>query len=101
MIGVRHGEKLFETLATSEELARSVEASDYFRVPLDARGLDYAVYFEKGQPHGRAVNDYDSGSTDQLNLTEVESLMLTLPEIRNELQSLGRIPQPPSVGVAS
>ena len=53
-IGVRHGEKLHETLATREELSRSTETADYFRIVLDTRGLDYSVYFDEGNPsHAR------------------------------------------------
>lgn len=89
-IGVRHGEKLHETLATREELSRSMESTDYFRIPLDARGLDYGVYFEQGERRVARVSDYDSASTYQLEVPEVRSLLLTLPEVRAELSRRGR-----------
>jgi UDP-N-acetylglucosamine 4,6-dehydratase/5-epimerase len=85
VIGARHGEKRFETLATTEELARSVDTGNYYRIPLDARGLDYALYVDKGQPELAGVRDYDSSSTDQLTVADVEALMLTLPEIHAAL----------------
>ncbi len=89
-IGVRHGEKLHETLATGEELSRSTDGPDYFRVALDARGLDYAPYFEEGDPQVAVSRDYDSASTRQLDVAEVEALLLSLPEIRGELARAGR-----------
>jgi UDP-N-acetylglucosamine 4,6-dehydratase len=101
VIGVRHGEKVFETLATIEELSRSLEATEYFRIPLDARGLDYAAYFEKGEFGTSTIHDYDSASTEQLSVGDVETLMLTLPEIRAELARRGDAKTTFSVPVAS
>lgn len=89
-IGVRHGEKLHETLATAEELSRSIDSGDYFRIVLDDRGLDYAVYFEEGDPSVSAIRDYDSASTHRLGVDELEDLLLSLPEIRSELSAAGR-----------
>jgi len=85
VIGVRHGEKLAETLATREELTRSESSEDYFRIPLDARALDYDLYYEKGEVDERHVRDYDSDSTTQLSTTELEDLILTIPEFRDDL----------------
>ncbi len=94
-IGVRHGEKLHETLATSAELARSAQTPDYFRIALDARGLDYGVYVEEGEPAVPFLADYDSASTHQLDVAELEALLLSLPDIRSELARAGRpVPDP-------
>ncbi len=91
VIGVRHGEKIYETLATREELIRSVDETDYFRIPLDARGLDYGLYFEKGEVEARQFEDYNSNTTRQLTVAEVEDLLLALPEIRQTLAQRGRV----------
>jgi UDP-N-acetylglucosamine 4,6-dehydratase/5-epimerase len=85
VIGVRHGEKIHETLATSEELARSTDTGGYFRISLDARGLDYAPYFEEGQPGTEKIRDYGSDSTYQLSIDETEALLLQVPEVNEEL----------------
>lgn len=89
-IGVRHGEKMYETLATREELCRSIDGTEYFRIVLDARGLNYAAYFEEGDASVSAKRDYDSASTEQLGAEELEALLLSLPEIRAELARAGR-----------
>jgi UDP-N-acetylglucosamine 4,6-dehydratase len=88
-IGARHGEKLHETLATGAELARSEDAVDYFRIRVDARGLDYGVFVE-GELKVPPQPDYDSFSTRRLGVAEAEALLLTLPEIRDELTRSGR-----------
>lgn len=89
-IGVRHGEKLHETLATSAELARSTESPEYFRIGLDARGLDYGVYVDEGDPGSEVKPDFDSASAEQLDVEELKALLLTVPEIRTELIQAGR-----------
>jgi UDP-N-acetylglucosamine 4,6-dehydratase len=100
-IGVRHGEKLHETLATAEELSRSADHGDYFRIVLDARGLDYAVYFEEGNPAVSAIRDYDSASTERLDIEQLEALLGSLPEIRAELARAGRPAPPPGTDARS
>jgi UDP-N-acetylglucosamine 4,6-dehydratase len=92
VIGVRHGEKLAETLATREELVRSESWDDYFRIPLDARALDYDLYYEKGELDERRVDDYDSNSARQLTTAEVEALIMTIPEFRRDLARVARDP---------
>ena len=84
-IGVRHGEKMHETLATSEELSRSVDPGDYFEIRLDARGLDYRPFFEEGEPGVEMLHDYSSDSADQLDVDGMMQLLLRLPELRREL----------------
>jgi len=81
-IGMRHGEKMFETLLTREEVIQSTDQGDYFRVPLDARALDYGIYVEQGESGVAASSEYDSTTTRQLTVEETEALLLTLPEIQ-------------------
>ena len=93
-IGIRHGEKIYETLATREELMRSEDMGDYYRIKLDDRSLNYlnyGKYFTEGSINEAEMNDYTSHNTKRLNVKEVEELLLTLPEIRAELgETLGR-----------
>lgn len=84
-IGMRHGEKIFETLATREELRHGKDLGDYFRINMDARDLNYAKYFTEGDPEEAAVEDYTSHNTQRLNVREIEALLRTLPEIRAAL----------------
>lgn len=84
-IGIRHGEKKFESLLGAEEMAKAQDLGSYFRVPLDTRTLDYEVYFEKGAPLPAAVDSYTSHNTDNLDKAGVKALLLTLPEIQQEL----------------
>lgn len=85
VIGVRHGEKIHETLATSEELARSTDVGGYFRVSLDARGLDYAPYVDFGDSGVDRPDHYGSDNTHRLTVEETEALLLKLPEITGAL----------------
>jgi len=82
VIGTRHGEKLFETLATREELARAEDQVDYFRVPVDARDLNYGEYFDEGDPTESAVDDYHSHNTERLGVDEVVSLLQGQPDFQ-------------------
>ncbi|MCW2640502.1 MAG: UDP-glucose 4-epimerase [Dactylosporangium sp.] len=88
VIGVRHGEKMNETLASREELADAEDLGDYFRVPSDARDLNYSLYFSEGNPAQLCATDYDSSSAPRLDVPELESLLLTLPEVRAELDAV-------------
>lgn len=85
-IGSRHGEKLYETLATSEELRRSKDMGDYYRIALDSRDLNYAKYFTEGEVEEAHTEDYHSHNTKQLDKEALKSLLLSLPEIQNELE---------------
>jgi UDP-glucose 4-epimerase len=80
-IGMRHGEKMSETLLTREEVIRAEDQGDFFRVPLDARALDYGIYTEHGDFGVSQVPDFDSTTTHQLGLDETVELLLTVPEI--------------------
>ena len=81
IIGTRHGEKLYETLLSREEMAHAEDHGPYFRVPLDARSLDYGLYFDKGDSHQAEANDYTSHSTVRLDIAGVTELLSRLPEI--------------------
>lgn len=84
IIGMRHGEKLYETLASAEELRRSEDMGDYYRVRLDTRDLNYAKYFSEGDPEEVSTEDYHSHNTYQLSRDELKELLLSLPELRAE-----------------
>jgi UDP-glucose 4-epimerase len=80
-IGMRHGEKIFETLATREELRQAEDHGDYFRIAMDSRDLNYAKYFTEGDRGEAEIDDYTSHNTRRLDVPEVEGLLRTLPEI--------------------
>ena len=84
IIGVRHGEKMYEALASAEELARSTDHGDYYQISMDTRDLNYKKYFSEGDID-MAAEDYTSDNTNQLNVEEVKKLLLTLPDIQSEL----------------
>jgi UDP-N-acetylglucosamine 4,6-dehydratase/5-epimerase len=86
-IGFRHGEKLYESLLSTEERAKAENLGAYFRVPLDARDLNYSVYFEQGESRPDTLEAYTSHSTERLKVDEVKKLLLTIPEVRLELDS--------------
>jgi len=81
VIGSRHGEKLHETLLSREEMVKSEDQGGYFRVPLDARSLQYGLYFDEGETLTAALDDYTSENTDRLSVDETKELLLTIPEI--------------------
>ncbi|GAA5197566.1 type 8 capsular polysaccharide synthesis protein Cap8E [Rugosimonospora acidiphila] len=85
VIGVRHGEKLDETLASREELAQAEDFGDFFRVPLDARDLNYALYVSDGDPAGASSSAFNSANAPRLAVPEIVRLLRTLPEVNNEL----------------
>jgi len=85
-IGIRHGEKLYETLASKEELVTAEDMGSFYRIRMDARDLNYEKYFSEGNEQEINYEDYHSHNTRQLNVKEVEELLLTLPEIRAELE---------------
>lgn len=89
-IGMRHGEKMFETLLTREEVIQATDQREYFRVPLDARALDYGVYVERGETGGDRAVDYDSTTTRQLDVEETAAMLCELPEIQ-ELIAVGSL----------
>ena len=85
VIGWRHGEKLYETLASAEELLRSQDMGEYYRVSYDNRDLNYAKFFTEGDVEEANTEDYHSHNTYQLSKKELKALLLTLPEVQEAL----------------
>jgi UDP-N-acetylglucosamine 4,6-dehydratase len=85
VIGTRHGEKLFESLISREEMAKAEDMGNYLRVPADNRDLNYAQYFTEGEEKIASFDDYTSHNTQRLNVTQIKELLLKLDFIREEL----------------
>jgi UDP-N-acetylglucosamine 4,6-dehydratase/5-epimerase len=85
VIGTRHGEKLYETLVTREEMAKSEDMGNYFRIPADNRDLNYDKYFVEGQAELATIEDYHSHNTHRLDVEGMKELLLKLPEIRADV----------------
>ncbi len=85
IIGTRHGEKLYETLMTREELAKAEDLGGYYRIIPDDRDLNYNKYFTEGIEQISHFQDYNSSNTKRLNIQEIKDKMLTLDYVRNEL----------------
>ena len=85
-IGTRHGEKLYETLVTREEMFKAEDMGDYYRIPADSRDLNYDKYFIEGEEDISKVEDYHSHNTRQLSVKEMKELLLKLDFIRNDLK---------------
>lgn len=83
-IGIRHGEKIYETLVTKEEMAKSEDLGDYYKISADNRDLNYDKYFSKGA-NVNVAEEYNSDNTKRLNIEEMKSLLLKLPEIKADL----------------
>jgi UDP-glucose 4-epimerase len=82
IIGTRHGEKLFETLVSREEMARAEDLGGYFRIPADSRDLNYARYFVEGEVEIAELDDYTSHNTRRLDVTQIKNVLSQLPEIQ-------------------
>lgn len=89
-IGIRHGEKMYETLLSREEMAKATDQGDYFRVPLDARSLQYSVYVDEGDSEFTAAEDFDSNNTAQMTINQTAELIASLPEMQQVLAELNR-----------
>lgn len=85
IIGTRHGEKLYETLVTREEMARAIDMGKYFRIPCDQRDLNYDKYFIEGNEQLSKIDDYHSHNTTRLDVDEMKKLLLKLHFIREDL----------------
>ncbi len=85
VIGTRHGEKLYETLVTREEMAKSEDMGNYFRIPCDARDLNYDKYFVEGEEKVSKFEDYNSHNTKRLDLEGMKELLLRLDEIKEDI----------------
>jgi len=81
-IGWRHGEKLYETLASSQELGTAEDLGEYWRLQTDLRGLDYKPFFSEGEQSAVVYEDFHSHNAQQLTVPEIESLLLSLPEVQ-------------------
>lgn len=81
-IGMRHGEKMYETLLSPEEMTKATDQGDYFRVPLDARSLDYSKYVDEGEDETATATDFDSDNTDQMDIEQAKALIAELPEMQ-------------------
>lgn len=86
IIGIRHGEKLYETLLTNEECANALDLGNFYRVPCDKRGLNYDKYFTKGNHERNPLTEFNSNNTALMTVEQVKEKLLTLPEIRQELE---------------
>lgn len=82
VIGTRHGEKLYETLVTREEMAKAVDMGDYYRIPADNRDLNYDKYFVEGQPEVSVIEDYHSHNTKRVDVEGMKKLLLKLDIVR-------------------
>ncbi len=87
VIGTRHGEKLYESLISREEMAKANDMGDYYRIPADNRDLNYAQYFSEGEEKISLQDDYTSHNTERLNITQVKALLLKLDFIKEELHA--------------
>ena len=85
VIGTRHGEKLYETLCTREEMAKAEDMGDFYRIPSDNRDLNYSMYFSQGEKNMAEIVDYHSHNTERLDVEGVKSLISKLPIVRKEL----------------
>ena len=85
VIGTRHGEKLYETLCTREEMTKAEDMGEFYRIPADNRNLNYNQYFSEGETDISTIEDYHSHNTVQLNVEEMKKLLVKLPLIRKEV----------------
>ena len=88
VIGTRHGEKLYETLVTREEMARAIDMGNYYRIPCDTRDLNYDKYFVIGDENVSFIEDYHSHNTRRLNIEEMEKQLMRLRFIQEDLGML-------------
>lgn len=86
IIGTRHGEKLFETLCTKEEMNKAEDMGEFYRIPSDNRDLNYAKYFSEGKENPLEIEDYNSHNTEQCDVEGIKNLLKGLPLIKLELE---------------
>ena len=85
MIGTRHGEKLYETLCTREEMVKAEDMGNFYRIPADNRDLNYSMFFSEGEKNIATIEDYHSHNTERLNVEGVKNLISKLALVRKEL----------------
>ena len=90
VIGIRHGEKMYETLLTNEECANAIDMGDFYRVPCDKRGLNYDKYFNQGNVERNTLTEFNSHNTKLLNVEETKAKIASLSYIQDELRKIGR-----------
>ena len=88
IIGTRHGEKLYETLCTKEEMNKAEDMGEFYRIPSDNRDLNYAKYFSEGEEDLQELEDYNSHNTDQCDIEDMKNLLKGLPLIQEELENI-------------
>ena len=88
VIGIRHGEKMYETLLTNEECAKAVDMGNFYRVPADNRGLNYDKYFKDGDEKRNTLTEFNSNNTKRLNLEETKEKIASLAYIQAELAKM-------------
>ncbi len=91
VIGIRHGEKMYETLLTKEEAAKAVDMGNFYRVPADNRDLNYDKYFKEGDAKRATIDEFNSDNTYRLNLEETKAKIASLEYIQNELNGVPNI----------
>lgn len=91
ILGTRHGEKLYETLLTREEMVHAVDHGDYYRVPADTRDLNYGLYYTEGERQISRAEDYHSHNTTRLNRAEMTALLKRLPEVGEAIAGMATI----------
>ena len=89
-IGIRHGEKMYETLLTNEECANAVDLGDFYRVTADTRGLNYDKYFKDGDVDRNPLSEFNSNNTELLDVAAVKEKLLSLQYIRDELEEMSK-----------
>ena len=89
VIGIRHGEKMYETLLTNEECAKAIDMGEFYRVPCDKRSLNYDKYLKQGDVERNHLVEFNSSNTQLLNVEQVKQKLLTLQYVRDELDKLG------------
>jgi UDP-glucose 4-epimerase len=90
VIGIRHGEKMYETLLTNEECAHALDMGDFYRVPCDKRDLNYDKYFTEGNIKRNTLTEFNSNNTQLLNVEQVKQKLLSVQYIRDELTKQGK-----------
>jgi len=88
VIGIRHGEKMYETLLTKEEAAKAVDMGNFYRVPADNRDLNYDKFFKEGDTKRALIDEFNSNNTRRLNLEETKAKIASLEYIQNELNGI-------------
>ena len=90
VIGIRHGEKMYETLLTNEECAKAIDMGNFYRVPADNRGLNYDKFFKEGDEKRNTLTEFNSNNTRILNVEETKAKIASLSYIQGELAKVGR-----------